>query len=56
MTVLVFEETGCVFPALIPWFQAAIIVGVGLVIATLAGVWPALRTMHLRIPEAIAYE
>jgi putative ABC transport system permease protein len=56
MKVLVFEETGCVFPALVPWFEAGVIVGVGLVIATLAGVWPAVRTMHLRIPEAIAYE
>jgi putative ABC transport system permease protein len=56
MTVIVFEETGCVLPTLIPWLQAGVIVGVGLVIATLAGVWPAVRTMHLRIPEAIAYE
>lgn len=54
--VILFEETGFLFPVLIPWGEAAIIAGGALTLATLAGLGPALHTMHLRIPEAIAYE
>jgi putative ABC transport system permease protein len=56
MHVLIVGETGMFLPVLIPWLQAGIIAGGALVVATLAGLMPALRTMHLRIPEAIAYE
>jgi len=56
MHVLIVEETGMFLPVLIPWLQAGIIAGGALAVATLAGLMPALRTMHLRIPEAIAYE
>ena len=54
--VLLFEETGFVLPVLIPWWEAAIIAGGAVSLATLAGLGPAQCTMHLRIPEAIAYE
>jgi len=56
MKVILFEETGLLLPMLIPWAEAGVIAGGALVVATLAGVVPAWRTMHLRIPEAIAYE
>src|SRR5262249_38220537 len=54
--VILVEEAGFVFPVLVPWREAAIIAGISLGIATLAGLGPALRTLQLRIPEAIAYE
>lgn len=54
--VIFFEETGFLVPVLIPWKEAGIIAGMALVTAALAGLGPALRTLHLRIPEAIAYE
>ena len=53
---LLFEEAGFRFPVSIPWLEAAVITGVALATATLAGLGPALHTMRLRIPEAIAYE
>lgn len=56
MKVILFEETGLLLPMLIPWGEAAAIAGGALLVATLAGLVPALRTIHLRIPEAIAYE
>ncbi len=54
--IILFEEAGFLFPVLIPWREAALIAGGALLVATLAGLGPAVRTMHLRIPEAIAYE
>ena len=56
MKVILFEETGLLLPVLVPWTEAAAIAGAALVLATLAGLPPAWRTMNLRIPEAIAYE
>jgi putative ABC transport system permease protein len=54
--VILFEEAGFYFPVLIPWQEAGLIAVVAVSIATLAGLFPAMRTLHLRIPEAIAYE
>ena len=54
--IILFEEAGFLFPVLIPWREAALIAGGAMLVATLAGLGPAVRTMHLRIPEAIAYE
>jgi putative ABC transport system permease protein len=54
--IILFEEAGFLFPVLIPWAEVGWIAGGAMIIATLAGLGPALRTMQLRIPEAIAYE
>jgi putative ABC transport system permease protein len=54
--VLLFEETGFVFPVSIPWAAAAQIVAAVMAVAIGAGMLPALRAMRLRITEAIAYE
>ncbi|MGE3807906.1 MAG: ABC transporter permease, partial [Gemmataceae bacterium] len=56
LQVIVLEESGFVFPVTIPWVEAAVITCLALVIATLAGLIPALHTLRLRIPEAVAYE
>jgi putative ABC transport system permease protein len=54
--IIIFEESGFFLPLLIPWQEIAWIACGAMLIATFAGLGPALRTMHLRIPEAIAYE
>jgi putative ABC transport system permease protein len=54
--VILFDESGFLFPVVIPWEEAALLAGVAVLIATLAGLGPALHTSRLRIPEAIAYE
>ena len=47
MKVILFEETGLLLPVLVPWTEAAAIAGTALVLATLAGLPPAWRTMNL---------
>jgi putative ABC transport system permease protein len=54
--IILFEETGFLFPVRIPWEDAGLIAAVALAAAALAGVGPALHAIRLRIPEAIAYE
>jgi putative ABC transport system permease protein len=54
--VLLFEETGFVFPVSIPWRAAGQIVGAVMAVAIASGMFPAFRAMRLRITEAIAYE
>jgi putative ABC transport system permease protein len=54
--VILFEEAGFLLPVRIPWREAALIGTAAMLTATLAGLWPALRTSRLHIPEAIAYE
>jgi putative ABC transport system permease protein len=54
--VILFEETGFLLPVRIPWAEAGLIAAAAVAVATVAGLWPALRTSRLRIPEAIAYE
>lgn len=40
----------------IPWLEAGGVTAASVVLATLAGLWPAYQATRLRIPEAIAYE
>jgi putative ABC transport system permease protein len=56
LRIVLFEEAGFRFAVSIPWLEATAIVGVALATATLAGLGPAIQTLRLRIPEAIAYE
>jgi len=54
--VIVFEETGFVYPLHLPWTEALLIALVAVAGATLAGLLPAIHAMRLRIADAIAYE
>jgi putative ABC transport system permease protein len=56
LNVVILEESGFLFPLHIPWWEGLVIAGAALLLATLAGLWPALITGRQRIPEAIAYE
>jgi putative ABC transport system permease protein len=56
LQVILFEEAGFRFAVSIPWLEALYIAVAALVVATVAGLIPALHTLRLRIPEAIAYE
>ncbi|MGL6094396.1 MAG: FtsX-like permease family protein, partial [Fimbriiglobus sp.] len=56
LRVILVEESGFVFDLLIPWQQAFGIGAGALVVATLAGLLPAMHAVKTRIPEAIAYE
>ena len=56
LQVILFEEAGFRFAVSIPWVEALYIAGAAITVATLAGLIPALHTLRLRIPEAIAYE
>ncbi len=50
------DETGFVFPMLVPWKPAAVVFSLAVVLAALVGLWPAYHATRLRIAEAIAYE
>jgi putative ABC transport system permease protein len=54
--LVLFDEAGFVFPMLVPWKPAVVVLGLSVVLATLVGVWPAYHATRLRIAEAIAYE
>ncbi len=56
LKVVILEESGFLFPLYVPWLESLVIAGAALLLATLAGLWPALLTVRQRIPEAIAYE
>jgi putative ABC transport system permease protein len=56
LKVLILEESGFLFPLHVPWIEGLVIAGASVLLATLAGLWPALSTVRQRIPEAIAYE
>lgn len=56
LKVVLVEESGFVFPMIIPWKEALGIGGIAVGIATLAGLVPALHAVRLRIVDAIAYE
>ena len=56
LQIIFLEEAGYVFPVYVPWFEAAGFVVMAVVVATLAGVGPALYAVRERIPDAIAYE
>jgi putative ABC transport system permease protein len=54
--VLLLNEAGFVLPVTIPWLEAGVVVALALLIATLAGIGPALHAVRLRIADAVAYE
>jgi putative ABC transport system permease protein len=54
--VLLLEEAGFDLPLTVPWTEAALVAGLAVLIATVAGLWPALESLRLRIADAIAYE
>jgi ABC-type antimicrobial peptide transport system permease subunit len=56
VTVMLTDEAGFVFPVKFPWGAVGLVAGLAVLLATLAGLGPALHAMHLRITEAIAYE
>jgi putative ABC transport system permease protein len=56
LRVVLFEESGFSFELLLPWKQVLCIAGGALLVATLAGLLPAMRAVKTPIPEAIAYE
>jgi putative ABC transport system permease protein len=56
LKIAFLEEAGHVFPLYVPWGENIVIALIALVIATLAGLGPALYAVRERIPEAIAYE
>jgi putative ABC transport system permease protein len=56
LRVAMLEESGYLFAVRIPWVESLVIAAAALVLATLAGLGPALYAVRQRIPEAIAYE
>lgn len=56
LDILIFEETGFVFAMKIAWREAALVLGLSVILPILAGIWPALQTTKMRIADAIAYE
>lgn len=56
LRVVIFEESGFVFPVAVPWRETTILAGLSIGIATLAGLFPAIHAVRIRIAEAIAYE
>jgi putative ABC transport system permease protein len=56
LEVVMLEESGFLFPLVVPWLEAGVIAVAALLIATLAGLGPAVHAVRERIPEAIAYE
>jgi putative ABC transport system permease protein len=56
LKVVLVEESGFVFDVVIPWRQAFSISAGAILLATLAGLFPALHAIRTRIPDAILYE
>jgi putative ABC transport system permease protein len=56
LRVAILEESGYLFALYIPWVESLVIAAAALVLATLAGLGPAVYAVRQRIPEAIAYE
>jgi putative ABC transport system permease protein len=56
LRVLISDDAGWLFPLAVPWKAAGIVIGSTLVLATLAGLVPALQAVRLRIAEAVAHE
>jgi ABC-type antimicrobial peptide transport system permease subunit len=54
--IILFEEGGFAFPVVLPWKESGVIAGIAVIVATLAGLLPAVHAGRLRIAEAIAYE
>jgi putative ABC transport system permease protein len=56
LRVVLLEESGYLFAMHVPWVESLIIASAAIILATLAGLGPALYAVRERIPEAIAYE
>jgi putative ABC transport system permease protein len=56
LQVVILEETGYLFPVIVPWRDALLIAASAILVAALAGVGPALFAVRQRIPEAIAVD
>lgn len=56
LRVVLLDEVGFTFPVCVPWRETGVVVVLTLLIATLAGLLPALRAVRMRIADAIAYE
>jgi putative ABC transport system permease protein len=56
LEVLIPDDSGWLFPLRVPWLAAGLVLGLTVVLATLAGLAPAVQAMRLNISEAIAYE
>lgn len=56
LRVVLVEESGFVFDLVVPWRQGFGIASGAVLVATLAGLLPALHAVRTRITEAIAYE
>jgi putative ABC transport system permease protein len=56
LDIMLLDESGFTFPLRVPWLEAGAVTLASVVLATLAGLWPAYLATRLRIPEAIAYE
>lgn len=54
--VLLFEESGFLCPVLFPWGTAAVVVGLALGAALLAGLAPAFNAVRIDVVETLAYE
>lgn len=53
---LLFDEAGFRFPVHYPWAAAGVIAGLAMLLATAAGLLPAVQAGRLPIAEAVAYE
>jgi len=56
LKVVLFEESGFLFDLVLPWQQAFGISIGAVLVATLAGLFPALQAVKTRIPDALNYE
>ena len=56
LRVIVFEETGFTFAALMPWKSVMTIAVGAVVMATLAGLLPAWNAIRIKVVDAISYE
>ena len=56
LRVVIYEESGYLFPVTIPWTEALVLSTIAIGTATVAGFFPAIHAIRLRIAEAIAYE
>jgi hypothetical protein len=56
LRVILFTETGFVFPVRFPWAIAATLAAAVPFVCLVAGLGPGLHAARLRISQAIAYE
>jgi putative ABC transport system permease protein len=54
--IVIWEEAGFLFPIVVPWLPALGVAAISLVVATLAGLWPAVHAVRLNIAEAVTVE